>query len=226
MNKKKKSIKNVRIDLTGHRYQALTVIKYSHHQGSGAHWICGCDCGRITTVSGCNLRTGHAKSCGCLKNELIGKAHRTHGLVKIAEYKAWGDMKARCYNKKNSGFKNYGGRGITVCNEWKSSFEAFYKDMGPKPSPKHSLDRIEVNGNYEPANCKWSTRREQNNNKRNIVILTHEGETKTLLDWSESLNLPHNTLFMRLRKGWSIERALTTPLLGKGQNVKLNSRHE
>lgn len=130
------------------------------------------------------------------------------GITKLPEYKVWQDMKARCYYKKNNGFERYGGRGITVCDEWINSFATFYRDMGPKPSPIHSLDRIDNNGDYTPENCRWATHKEQSNNRRNNILFTIDGETKTLKQWCEQLNLKYKTVHARIKRGWTIESSL------------------
>lgn len=135
--------------------------------------------------------------------------NKTHGMDGTPVYKSWISAKSRCKNENDKDYKNYGGRGIKVCKRWKNSFEKFYKDMGDKPSAEHSLDRINVNGNYEPSNCKWSTIIEQNNNRRTNLFLTLNGVTLTKRNWSRKLNIPESTLFNRLKRGWSVEKSLT-----------------
>ena len=164
------------VDLTGQRFGRIIVIEKTDRR-SGRHiiWKCKCDCGKETFVSGNNLRSGNTTSCGCLNKELV----ITHGQSYSSEYGSWKMMKDRCYNLKNKQFKDYGGRGIEVCDRWKDSFENFFEDMGPKSSGKHSIDRIDVNGNYDPENCKWSTDVEQNRNKRNqrdVKLIDSEGQ--------------------------------------------------
>lgn len=125
-------------------------------------------------------------------------------------YKAWVSMKARCYNKKDKDYKNYGGRGIIVSKRWINNFPKFYSDMGDKPSLKHSLDRINVNGNYTKNNCRWATAIEQNNNRNNNHNINFNGQNMTLSDWCRKIDVPVNTMINRFIRGWSIERALTT----------------
>lgn len=125
-----------------------------------------------------------------------------------AEYGAWEHMKTRCYNKKVSDYKNYGGRGIKVCDEWRNSFLAFYKDMGEKPTPKHTLDRIDNDGDYEPGNVRWATRLDQANNRRSNHWLTIGDETLTLSQWSKEIGINYYTLKSRLRRGWSTKKIL------------------
>lgn len=154
-----KRVKNI----IGEKFGRLTVIAFSHSaKGKQTSWTCSCSCGNTTIVRTGSLRSGGTKSCGC--------GHYKHGHATTecssVEYGCWSAMKQRCYNKKAPVFKNYGGRGITVCKEWLDSFEAFYKHVGPKPSPELSLDRIDNDGNYEPGNCRWATRSQQQGNKR------------------------------------------------------------
>jgi hypothetical protein len=125
---------------------------------------------------------------------------------KTPEYRAWSAMKLRCANPNNEQYHNYGGRGITVCDRWRQSFAAFLVDMGPRPSPRHSIDRIDNNGNYEPGNCRWATSREQNRNRRNNIVLTHDGRTMCLADWARELGVPRGTLLARYRDGQPPDR--------------------
>jgi hypothetical protein len=164
---------SARIDITGLRFGRLTVVGFDHLRGKGkrAIWLCKCDCGKDRLVQGNHLRGGLSKSCGCLAKETTSKIKRKHGHTvsggnKTPEYKAWIAIKTRCYKVDGVDYKNYGARGIIVCDRWLNSFENFIEDMGLKPSEKHSVDRINNDGNYEPANCKWSTHSEQMKNRR------------------------------------------------------------
>src|SRR5262245_50975043 len=135
----------------------------------------------------------------------------SHGR-RTPEYKSWDLMKSRCYNPHDRSYARYGGRGITVCKRWRYSFANFLADMGPRPSPRHSLDRFpDQNGNYEPGNCRWATRKQQANNRHGNRLLTHEGLTLTTSQWSERLGMPRYLLYLRFRLGWSVAAALTTP---------------
>ena len=156
------------IDLTGKKFGRLTVVGYSHKDSHGAcYWECVCKCGSPLIVRGQNLRSGHTQSCGCLQKERVAVANMTHGLKGTRLYRIWIDMKGRCYNPKATCHKDYGGRGITVCDEWKDNFQAFYDWAMPNGYRDDlSIDRIDVNGNYEPSNCRWATASEQQKNKR------------------------------------------------------------
>ena len=138
------------------------------------------------------------------------------------EYRAWGDMKTRCFNPRFKDFHLYGGRGVTVCERWKLSFVAFYSDMGPKPSPLHSLDREDSDGNYEPNNCRWATAREQARNwKHRNRRIAFQGENLLLSEWAERLGFSRESLRDRLSSGWPVERALTTaPIRNRSRNVR------
>ena len=159
--------------LIGQKFNRLTVIKFvGRGKYSAAIWKCICDCGNETIVYQKNLKSGNTKSCGCLNNEqriINGLSSIRHGHDRknnvSKEYRAWQSMKSRCYNLNNVSFKNYGGRGIKVCDKWLDDFEAFLIDVGEAPSSEHSLDRINNNSHYEPGNVKWSTAEEQNQNK-------------------------------------------------------------
>jgi len=162
---------NSKINLSGQKIFRLSVIKEvnkpEHLKGNKKrYWLCRCDCGIEKIVESSNLRNGHSKSCGCLKNEMTGNRFRTHGRRQTAEYRSWYAMKDRCLNNRCHAYKDYGGRGIRICPEWIKSFEKFYSDIGPKPSEIHSIDRIDNAGNYTKKNCKWSTPKEQANNRR------------------------------------------------------------
>ena len=165
-----------------------------------------CDCGVEKLVSPSNLtRPSGTVSCGCHRRSLFTK----HGMSTSAEYRSWDHMIQRCSNPKNQRFADYGGRGVLVCDRWLESFENFLSDMGFKPTPKHTLDRVDNNKGYSPENCRWADPKTQMNNKKNNHYLEFNGETKSLSDWSLHTGIPYSCLSSRIARGWSVERALT-----------------
>lgn len=197
-------------NLTGLTFDRLTVVGYLGRIGANNTWDCVCRCGSRRAVSGGNLKSGHTQSCGCLHKEKTSEATKTHGASKSAEYRIWNGMKNRCLDKSNVNFDRYGGRGITVCARWLNSFEAFLADMGQRPSSKHSIDRINNNGNYEPGNCRWATAKEQANNTSANVLLTINGLTKPLSIWAAEYGLDRSVVMSRVING-DVGEALIRP---------------
>ena len=201
-------------DLTGRQYGDWRVLGYGGRANSARVivWDCVCVCGVKRAVRGPHLRSGASTGCGCSADKRFSKTMTKHGLSprgdKSPELTAWNGMKSRCYNSKNKAYKNYGGRGIYVCDEWRDDFARFAKDMGDRPSSDHSIDRIDNDGPYSPDNCQWTTRYHQNRNHRRNHMITFNGETKCITDWAKTLGIRQNTLHYRLKK-WPLERALT-----------------
>ncbi|MEV5703041.1 AP2 domain-containing protein [Streptomyces anthocyanicus] len=193
-----------RIDIQGQRFGRLVVLSEAGRKGRKVAWLCQCDCGKTTRTTGTLLRTGQSKSCGCTH----GGHNATHRMTGSRLYGTWKNMLNRTTNPNTKGYTYYGGRGITVCERWRK-FENFYADMGPTFRDGLSLDRIDSNGNYEPANCRWVDLPEQNRNKRSNVHLTLHGHTLIMSAWAEKLGIPYSRLAYRVSKGWPHERALT-----------------
>ena len=199
-----------RLDVSGQRFGRLMVKRYAGSQ-RGAMWECTCDCGNTTIVKASNLRRGNTTSCGCVKRESIAAVRRTHGRTRTPKFGIWMAMIYRCENPRCPAFANYGGRGIRVAPDWRHDFQAFLSYVGPRPSKLHSIDRIDVNGNYEPGNVRWATWTEQMRNTRANRHLTLNGRTLTVAEWGEVTGLGRHVIEHRLRHGWSVEKALTVP---------------
>lgn len=201
------------VDLVGQVFTRLTVLENDGTRIRGSiGWKCLCSCGKITHVVGWDLKAGKAKSCGCYANDMRGTYTITHGRTETPEYVIWTDLFQRCYNKKRAAFKNYGGRGITVCERWQK-FENFLEDMGTRPALDYTLDRIDNDRGYSKDNCKWSTRIEQANNKRNNIWIDYKGTAKTICDWERFLNFNPHVLYQRIFiYKWDVEKAFNTPM--------------
>lgn len=204
------------LDLTNQKFNRLTVIKPMLERtiDNKPQWLCKCDCGKFIMVTASGLRSGNNKSCGCLHRELVikrNKENATHGFSRTPIYQTWGGMITRCYNEKDMHYEDYGARGIKVCDRWRNSFENFLADMGEKPSKQHSLERKDVNGDYEPNNCIWATPKTQSNNRRNNTKYIYKGEELTSSQLAEKYKLNLSMLDYRLRRNWPIDLAIETP---------------
>lgn len=197
-----------KIDIRGAEFGRLTAVEAVARAGGKTRWRCVCQCGTEVIVTTGNLRSGNSKSCGCLNTERVAALNRTHGRSKTREYSTWQAMKSRCTNKSYTQYKDYGGRGIGVCDRWKESFENFLDDMGERPSESYSIDRINVDGDYEPGNCKWSTHDEQVNNARSNHNIAFDGRTLTASQWARRLGMKPLTILARVRKGLPVEQVL------------------
>lgn len=198
----------------GMRFHNYVVIKRDHQDEKGRYWfLCKCDCGNEFLVRGGDL--GRTKSCGCMTKIILSQKAKTHGGKGSRLYEEWRHMKDRCYNPKHKSFAYYGGRGISVCTEWLNDFAIFRQwavENGYDETAEYmkcTLDRKDVNGDYEPDNCRWVDMKAQCNNRRNNHLLKYNGETHTISEWSEITGIKHSTITKRLKRGWSVEETLT-----------------
>ncbi len=199
-------------DLTGLKFGNLTVIKRIDNKVCGkktaANYLCLCECGNYTSLISAVLRSEKTKSCGCLWVKTL----TTHNMSNTKEFRTWSHILNRCHNPNDKRYKHYGGRGIFVSDDWRISFENFYRDMGNVPTPKHSIDRIDNDLGYCKENCRWATVAEQNLNKRNNVFVTYNNKTQTLKEWCDELQLRYKLIQRRYRSlGWTFEQAITIP---------------
>lgn len=208
------------LNLVDRRFNRLRVLEFSHRNERGEkYWRCVCDCGTEKLVRASVLTSGKAQSCGCLHRERV----TAHGMTNTKTFKTWLSMIGRCTNPKSPDFHRYGGRGVQVCDRWTESFENFLSDMGERPEGK-TLDRIDVNGNYEPKNCRWATLSEQNRNKTSTPKLTFNGKTKSLAEWSDEVGLTVKIISWRVKNGWDAQKALFSPLMeGRGKKASPSS---
>jgi hypothetical protein len=202
----------VQTDITGHKFGRLTAVNFVKKYKKHLYWLFRCDCGQDIIIEKGHAASGHSKSCGCLNNEARAISNRKHGMCYTPEYKAWSSLIFRTTSSNFKESDRYIGRGITVCDSWRNSFEQFYKDMGTRPSLKHSVDRINNDGNYEPSNCRWATRTEQNNNICTNIHITVNEETKTPRQWSDITGIGYTVIRDRVKLGWSPERIITEPV--------------
>jgi hypothetical protein len=202
--------------IAGQRFGYLTYIKDTRMIKRARYALFQCDCGNTVETNIHRPRTGVTKSCGCLKIKTIKLWATKHGATcgrkPQPEYKSWLSMKERCCKPQNKSYKNYGGRGITICESWLHSFETFFADMGNRPSRRHSIERIDVNGNYEPSNCKWATPKEQARNTRTARFVTINGISKQICEWADESGIRRETIWRRLNDGWDALRAVFEPV--------------
>lgn len=205
-------------DKTGKRFGMLVALRPIGRRKDKIMWECVCDCGNIKAFPSSELREGGRKSCGCNQHPIGITRNRTHGLSYTRLYNIFSGMHSRCSEGEGNSKKRYYNRGIRVCDEWSGdgglqnfvewAFQNGYEDG-------LTIDRIDVNGNYEPSNCRWATFKEQCNNRTTSRYITCDGVTKTMAEWADSLGLKHNTLYNRLKAGWSVEDALFKPVKGR-----------
>lgn len=198
--------------LVGEKYGKLSVEECLGRHNNKTFYLCRCECGGTTEVAHGHLSGGNTSSCGCSHWD-----HKTkHGMASSPEYIAWQAMKARCTNPNGEAFRWYGASGITIDPTWLNDFSAFFQHMGMKPSPAHSLERIDNAKGYGPGNCRWATDLEQCNNRRNSNFITFKGRTQTLAQWADEVGISYKTLRARLDRGWPPDEALSIPALPVG----------
>jgi hypothetical protein len=211
-------------DLTNQRFGQITAL-HPHHKETTKHtyWWCRCDCGHEWAVNLANLK--NQRSC----RTCYTKRRTANYDTQTPEYRTWRSIKNRCLNARNPRYADYGGRGITVCKRWRESYPNFLADMGPRPSPEHSIDRIDNDGPYSPDNCRWATRAEQLSNRRDNMWVTHNGQTLTLQQWATHFGIPRNTLHYRYHQGDRGDRLFRKPkpkrlmLMHNGQTQPLKN---
>jgi len=216
------------IDLTGQRFGKLIVDKYiGKNKWRHIRWLCSCDCGNKSEISGCNLLSGKTKSCGCFAKQIKTKHGYAKRNKKLRVYQIWCDMKKRCNNKNAQFYRDYGGRNIKVCYRWankKNGFQNFLEDMGEPPSTKHQIDRINNSLGYYKENCRWVTSKENNRNRRDNRVFKYNNKDQCVSALAEKYNIKRSTLSSRInRDKLSIEEALTIPI-NKQQRRKKNAR--
>ncbi len=196
-------------DMTGQKVGRLNVLNY-HRKNGRVYWLCICDCGNFTEVRSDRLASGDTKSCGCLQKEMVSKMNTKHNMMHTRLYDIWIGMKQRCYNVNHKRYRDWGGRGVTVCDEWRNDFMNFYNwAINNGYNDNLTIDRIDNNKGYEPSNCRWVDRKTQQRNRRNTKYITYNGITKPLVEWCEYYHKDYNIVYNRIyNNDWSIERAL------------------
>ncbi len=195
------------IDETGKTFGRWTVVEYAGRKGKKASWRCRCECGNEKVVLGYYLRSGESSSCGCYNRDVTAARNYRHGQSDTKLYDVWTKIIARCENQKDKAYPWYGGRGVSVCSRWRNSFTDFAEDMGEKPTPRHTVERVDTNGNYCPENCVWATYKQQARNTRRNHLLTCLGETKCIAEWAEITGIKYSVIHDRISRGWPPEKA-------------------
>lgn len=207
-----------KVDFSGRKIHRWSVIREVESRGHRRYYLCQCDCGTEKVVALPNLQSGKTKSCGCLRKEIAREVNTKHGDKRgrgrySSEYVVWCHMKSRCCNPREKRYKDYGGRGIGVCERWLNSYENFLEDMGRKPFPSAKIERIDNDKGYSPDNCRWASNAEQSRNRRSNVVIEYQGREMVLSDWAKELGIAPATLSSRL-KVWPVEKAFTEPIQG------------
>lgn len=204
------------LELSGKRFGRLTVLGYSHNCDGFTYWNCLCDCGNEVVVRGVRLTHGTTQSCGCLLRDITAAKNRERADGRYRDerlYRIYYGIKTRCYNSKEPGYERYGGRGISMCDEWKDDFWKFQEwALSSGYRPDLTIDRVNNDGEYSPQNCRWANVKQQSNNRSSNVILNCGGTQKTVAEWSEIVGIGKNIIYQRLRDGWSVEDALSIPV--------------
>lgn len=205
-----------KIEMIGRKFGDWIVLEEVEKRNNKRAFLCQCACSKQYVVMGDNLRNGTSEQCMSCSSKIKGGKHKTHGMTNTKVFDLWHSIKQRCNYPKHRSYKNYGAKGIRICERWAQSFEAFYEDMGDPPSLTHQIDRIDSKGNYEPGNCGWVTPKEQQNNKSNNVNLTFLGVTQSVAMWADKLGVNPTTLHWRISAGWSDAAVVSTPV---GPNI-------
>lgn len=198
-------------DITSEKFNLLSVVRL-HKRTNRTYWECECDCGNTTIVEGHKLKSGHTRSCGCIaKAELIARSTK-HGMTNSPEYFAWKNLINRCEREKDIRFEKYGKRGIFVCDEWRNDFSAFFRDVGERPSDRHSIDRIDNNDGYHKNNCRWATAHQQTRNRSTNIIVEINGVSMCIHDWFSEYGLGKSSYYRKISKGLSPKEAIESQL--------------
>lgn len=224
LRSKENEIMQNKSDIVGEKFGRLTVLKYNHsNKNYIKYYLCKCECGNEIVTRKSNLLNGKTKSCGCLQHDITSRRCYIHGLSKSRTYRIWKNMKQRCYNPKASRYENYGGRGIKVCDEWLNDFMNFYNwAMANGYRDELSIDRIDVDGNYEPSNCRWVTNKKQQNNKEKNRLVTYKGVTHSVSEWADILGVGWTTLRARLDSpNYTLEECFEKPFRKYRERKKL-----
>jgi hypothetical protein len=207
-----------KLELAGSKIGRLAVISPAEPKNGDSRWFCRCDCGRDVIIRTSTLRcrprrANQITSCGCVRNEKTGARRRTHGVSSSVEYRLWEGIIRRCYQKSTPGYAKYGARGITMSPQWRHSFETFLRAMGLRPSPKMTIERNDNDGPYRKENCRWATSWEQQRNRQATIYTVVDGIEMAICDAAAIYGRSPSMVHSRLRRGWSIERALNTPAI-------------
>jgi hypothetical protein len=214
---KAKNFKN----LSGQFFGGVSVVCYAGSQNQTSMWYCRCVCGNFFIAMSSNLQRGNTTSCGCFHSQRCSEAHKTHGFTnkqRESGYGCWASMKQRCLDPNSISYPHYGARGIKICDRWLESFKNFYADMGPRPSLKHSIERKNNDGNYEPQNCVWATGLEQAFTKSNVIHVMFEGKKVVLAEAIRKSGLTNGCVYARVERGWNPQDAIDTPLMRRKRN--------